>query len=104
MRDQPDLLRGACSRSPFAALRTAYCHTVNVPFATSALATVPASLPPSAENSLGRKADHDFILDGDDLEQAAVSFDCAKAGMVQASRAKASNSPLRVTLVIVEFP
>src|SRR3954447_14867309 len=84
---RPILARGACSRSPLAALRTAYCHTLSVPLATSALATAPASLPPSAASS---SADRPMVTSSFTeitLNRLVIagSFVCAKADTVEAA-------------------
>src|SRR5262245_5252026 len=100
----PTLCSGACSRSPVAALRTAYCQTVSEPLATSAFATPPA-LPSicassSAERPITISSLAVITLNSDTLSAAAAGF----AIMLPIRQASARPRPARFDICILRLP
>src|SRR5262245_62609277 len=100
----PTLCSGACSRSPVAALRTAYCQTVSEPLATSAFATPPA-LPSicassSAERPITISSLAVITLNSDTVSAASAGF----AIMLPIRQASARPRPARFDICILRLP
>src|SRR5438128_5272654 len=100
----PILCTGACSRSPVAALRTAYCQTVSEPLATSVFALPPA-LPSSCFNSSSGSPITISSLAVITLNSDTLS--AASAGstiMLPIRQARARPRPARFDICILRLP